>query len=156
RDGGPEEWFQVQMEAAYARLADAGEPPPPAPAAPTGFASILRPGHREEVLARPAASVWLDRLGEDKRREGASVRAAAAVLAAAPAAPFVPGARNWLPLGPTVVLHGQTIGNEPVGGRVAGLAVAPGGRIVYAASSCGGVFRSDDGATTWRSLMDGF
>ena len=73
-----------------------------------------------------------------------------------PGAPAIPGARNWLPLGPTVVLEGQTVGGEPVGGRTVGLAVAAGGQRVYAASACGGVFRSDDGGTSWASMMDAF
>jgi hypothetical protein len=55
-----------------------------------------------------------------------------------------------------VVLNGQTVGGQPVGGRVAGLAIAPGGAVVYAASANGGVFRSRDGGTTWQSLMDRF
>jgi photosystem II stability/assembly factor-like uncharacterized protein len=54
------------------------------------------------------------------------------------------------------VLNGQTAGSEPVAGRVVGLAIAPGGQIVYAATACGGVFRSDDGGTSWNSLMDAF
>ncbi|MDQ3926046.1 MAG: hypothetical protein M3272_03545, partial [Actinomycetota bacterium] len=33
---------------------------------------------------------------------------------------------------------------------------APGGQVVYAASANGGVFRSDDGGISWRSLMDAF
>ena len=74
----------------------------------------------------------------------------------AAALPSVPTARDWLPLGPTVVLNGQTIGNQPVGGRVGGLAIASGGALVYAASANGGVFRSRDGGTTWQSLMDRF
>src|SRR5262249_16008565 len=68
----------------------------------------------------------------------------------------VPGGRNWSPLGPTMVLQGQTVGAEPIGGRVAGIAIAPGGQIIYAASACGGVFRSDNGGTSRRTLMDGF
>jgi hypothetical protein len=71
-------------------------------------------------------------------------------------AAFVPGARNWLPLGPSIVLNGQTVGNQPVAGRVAGLAISSGGGVVYAASANGGVFRSSNGATTWQSLMDRF
>jgi hypothetical protein len=79
-----------------------------------------------------------------------------AATAAAPAAPSIVGGRNWLPLGPTSVLNGQTVGGEAVGGRVSGIAVAPGGQIVYVAAAAGGVFRSDDGGNSWRSLMDGF
>ena len=54
------------------------------------------------------------------------------------------------------MLEGQTVGGEPVGGRTVGLAVAAGGQRVYAASACGGVFRSDDGGTSWASMMDAF
>jgi hypothetical protein len=43
-----------------------------------------------------------------------------------------------------------------MGGRVAGIAVAPGGKLAYAASANGGVFRTDDGGFSWRPLMDDF
>ncbi len=69
-------------------------------------------------------------------------------------APIVPGGVNWLPLGPTVVMNGQTGGGErqPVAGRIAGLAIGPGGTVVYAASANGGVFRSGDGALSWDAM----
>jgi len=76
--------------------------------------------------------------------------------AAAPGAPSIPGQKNWTPLGPSVVVNGQAQGLPPIGGRVSGIAVAPGGQVVYAASANGGVFRSDDGGMTWRALMDAF
>jgi hypothetical protein len=103
-------------------------------------------------------TAWLTLLAEYKRRKTLARTRKPLLRAglAAPAAPFVPGARNWLPLGPSVVILGQTVGNEPVGGRVSGLAVAPGGQLVYAASANGGIFRSSDGGTTWKSMMDGF
>jgi hypothetical protein len=107
------------------------------------------PGARA-TNAEAAKTNWRDVLVAYRKRKSAATRA----RMAAPA-PVVPGGRNWLSLGPTVVLNGQTVGNQPVGGRVSGLAVAPGGQIVYAASANGGVFRSDDGATSWRALMDG-
>jgi photosystem II stability/assembly factor-like uncharacterized protein len=91
--------------------------------------------------------VWREAILEYRRRKVASRPRGA---------PAIPGARNWVPLGPSVVLQGQTVGSQPVAGRVARLAIAPGGSIVYAASANGGVFRSNDGATSWRSLMDGF
>jgi hypothetical protein len=100
------------------------------------------------TLFKPVApTTWRDLLGEVKRRR---------MAIAAAAAPIIPGAKNWLPLGPTVVMNGQTVGNQPVAGRVARLCVAPGGQVLYAATANGGVFRSDDGATSWQSLMDGF
>jgi hypothetical protein len=158
-DEGPAAWFVAQMESAYARL----EPATGAPAreaAPAGlprsgssFESRLVPGAGEASLASPDRAVWIDRLREYKQRKAAAAQARAAVR---PGAPTVPGGRNWLPLGPTVVLHGQTVGDEPVGGRTVGIAVAKGGRRVYAATACGGVFRSDDGGTSWASMMEGF
>lgn len=103
------------------------------------------------AVAPQNGSVWRDVLNEYKRRKAAALQAR--MLAPTPTAA---GARNWLPLGPTVVLNGQTVGNQPVAGRVSGLAIAPGGQVVYAASANGGVFRSDDGGTSWRAMMDGF
>src|SRR5215203_972527 len=69
-------------------------------------------------------------------------------------APVIPGAVNWLPLGPMVVMDGQTGGGErqPVAGRIAGLAIGPGGAVIYAASANGGVFRSIDGALSWEAM----
>lgn len=155
-DGGPRSWFLEQVEASYLRMMPKGATAAmPAGAAASTFRSVLRPGDDESTLATVSKSVWLDRLLEYKRRKAAAVAAPAAV-AVAPPAPVVPGGRNWSPLGPTMVLQGQTVGEEPIGGRVAGIAIAPGGQIIYAASACGGVFRSDNGGTSWRSLMDGF
>ena len=157
-DEGPTGWFLPQIESTYARLMPADQP---ALTAARGrkrtlgaraFRSVLQPGSGEEVLHQAAPTVWLDRLAEYKQRKAAAQLRAAA----APAAPAIPGAVNWLPLGPSVVVNAQTVGNESVGGRVVGLAIAPGGQIVYAASACGGVFRSEDGGTSWHSLMDGF
>ena len=108
------------------------------------------------MIARAQPTVWRDIFLEYKRRKAAAIAAPPAAAAGAPPAPFVPGARNWLPLGPSVVMDGQTVGNQPVAGRVSRLAVAPNGAVVYAASANGGVFRSADGGTTWRSMMDRF
>jgi hypothetical protein len=155
---GPRGWFLPQIEETYTRLAPpaaAAVPTPAAmPASGVAFASVLQPGEGEAVLAQAAPTTWLERLAEYKHRKAAVVPGGAPALGSG--APVVPGARNWLPLGPTIVLHGQTVGNEPVGGRIGGLAVVPGGNVLYAAAACGGVFRSDDGGTSWRSLMDGF
>jgi hypothetical protein len=106
------------------------------------------------VPAQP--TVWRDVFLEYKQRKAQAVAAPPVMAAAAPMAPFIPGARNWLPLGPSIVMDGQTVGNQPVAGRVSRLAVAPGGAVVFAATANGGVFRSGDGGTTWRSMMDRF
>lgn len=165
-EDGPLGWLLPTMESAYTRLVPRGsvaEPPLDSPLAaePVPLAvsfSSIQPGG--SALLEPAApTVWRDVFLEYKRRKATAAPAPApapsAITFGMPA-PFVPGARNWLPLGPSVVLEGQTVGEQPVAGRVAGIAVAPGGNVVYAASANGGVFRSDDGAATWRSMMDRF
>lgn len=157
RDRGPRSWFLEQIEASYARLAP--DPAPAARRAAGSFSSRLRPGRGEEVFAEVGASVWRDRLAEYRRRKAAVVRPVARGFGTAglrAGAPIVPGGRNWRPLGPTMLLDGQTVGEQPVAGRVSGIAIAAGGEIAYAATACGGVFRTDDGGATWQSLMDGF
>ncbi len=50
-------------------------------------------------------------------------------------------------------MNGQTgAERQPVAGRVAGLAIGPGGAVIYAASANGGVFRSRDGALSWEAM----
>jgi hypothetical protein len=163
REGGPLGWFVPQVEGTYSRLESpaslADRPTRPAAArkgaAPRG---MVRPQMTGPGLVDAApADLWIDRLAEYKQRKAAAtLTRLAPAPGMVPTAPAITGARNWLPLGPSVVMHGQTIGEEPIGGRVCGIAVVPGGQVIYAATACGGVFRSDDGATTWRSLMDGF
>ena len=165
REGGPRQWLYPTLESAYTKLvareeAGAGESAKaPEASKPAGtrvaFKSSLQPGKGEGVLADTPQNFWLDRLGEYKRGK-ASRPAAMTAMAVGPPGAVVPGAKNWSPLGPSVVIHGQAKGLPSVGGRIAGIAVAPGGKIVYAASANGGVFRSDDGGMSWRSLMDAF
>ncbi|MEZ4870192.1 MAG: LysM peptidoglycan-binding domain-containing protein [Caldilineaceae bacterium] len=81
---------------------------------------------------------------------------AAARAAAAPAT--LPGlAHNrWMPVGPMAVqatIYGRTTAYS---GRVADIAVAPGGKRLYVATANGGVWRSGDEGHTWQSLMDAF
>jgi photosystem II stability/assembly factor-like uncharacterized protein len=159
-DEGPLEWFTPLMEETYFRLAPRGEPRPPARAAlPAGrraFESRHEAGASESALSTPPPTVWQDRLREYKARKAAAMLRPVAEAAMVAGAPAIPGGNNWLPLGPTVVLNGQTVGDQPVGGRVSGIAIDPTGQIVYVATASGGVFRSLDGGTSWRSLMDGF
>jgi photosystem II stability/assembly factor-like uncharacterized protein len=146
---GPLGWLAPDLESAYSRLVVRGQE--------TGAEALPANGVRAKsrieapTFARVDRTVWRELLTEFKKRKAAAAQA----RMAAPA-PVVPGGRNWLPLGPTLVLNGQTVGNQPVAGRVSGLAVTVGGQTVYAASANGGVFRSDDGGTSWRALMDGF
>jgi hypothetical protein len=70
------------------------------------------------------------------------------------APPVPPPHNNWVPIGPSGVRQGQAANRPIVSGRATGIAVAPGGQLVYVASANGGVWRSDDGGRAWRSLMD--
>ncbi|HVO16075.1 MAG TPA: hypothetical protein VMV26_12710 [Alphaproteobacteria bacterium] len=146
---GPLGWIQTTLEECYGQTSSR-DMAAPAVAIP---AAKRRP-NGTTALAKAASTVWQNVLLTYKRRKAATPRGRAA-LSGRPAA-MVPGARNWLPLGPSVVLDGQTVGGQPVAGRVAQLAIAPGGTVIYAVSANGGVFRSEDGATTWRPLMDSF
>src|SRR5206468_2851551 len=128
-----------QMESSYTRLAAKGAP---APAGALKITASALTSTARATLHTAQPTVWRDALLEYKRSKAAAL-ARPAAMRAAPAAPAIPGARNWVPLGPSVVLQGQTVGNQPVAGRVARLAVAPGGSILYAASANGGVFRSN-------------
>lgn len=150
---GPLEWLLPMMESSYTPLTPYGGQlaDRPATATPSAFTS-----NDVATISAPAETVWRDVLLEYKQRKSAATAPLPPAMMAGPAAPFIPGARNWMPLGPSVVLDGQTVSNQPVSGRVSRLAVAPGGAVVYAATANGGVFRSADGGTSWRSMMDRF
>jgi hypothetical protein len=169
REHGPVKWIMPAMESAYARLGPSTEAAvsvtagkAPRKAAAKGVRVMIQRGAGQDFYAplQEHQTIWLDRLHEYKKRKAdAHARRIAAPGAAgltALAGPFIPGAKNWTPLGPSVVMNGQAVGLPPVGGRVAGIAVALGGNIVYVASANGGVFRSDDMGVTWRSCMDSF
>lgn len=154
-ESGPREWLVPLREATYVPLVPRGTEPPRVRRGMTE--SVLMPGvSATAAVATPADDVWLNQLAEFKRRKAAAMTKEALVPIAAPAAPFVPGGRNWTPLGPSVVTGGQAKGRPSVAGRVSGIAIAPGGSILYAATANGGVFRSDDAGVTWTSLMDAF
>ena len=160
---GPVEWLFPMLEEAYTRLGprDVVEPALVAPSRPAAArtkparaiaaaANAIR--HEEKLvegrLAQLDRSYWEDVLREyHERRVGvveAQVGPAAAALIS-PAMPALPGQNNWTPLGPSVVARGQTGNRAAISGRVAGIAIAPGGQRVYAATANGGVWRSDDG-----------
>jgi hypothetical protein len=66
----------------------------------------------------------------------------------------VEGARNWVPIGPSAVRHGQADQQPVVSGRVPDLAVSADGQRVYVASANGGVWRSVDAGRSWDPLSD--
>jgi photosystem II stability/assembly factor-like uncharacterized protein len=162
RESGPRKWFIPIVESAYTELASRDESRararrPGAIQSKAAFRSRWQPGHGEDVLAKGKQDFWLDRIREYRDRAVAAVVGRATIRRALfRPGPVIVGEKNWSPLGPSVVLNGQAVGNPAVGGRISGIAVAPGGELVYAGSANGGVFRSDDGGQSWRSLMDAF
>ena len=159
RESGPRKWLFPILESAIPRslhvarrraVALPEKCARRANAAPALFAVIFNPAREKMFSQLRPTPFWVDRLREYKQRKAASF------ITRTTRGPVVPGAKNWSPLGPSVVLNGQAQGYPSVGGRVSGIAVANGGQIVYAASANGGVFRSDDAGQSWRSLMDGF
>src|SRR5439155_2697836 len=155
-EGGPLGWISEMLETGHTPLEEAGAA---RPAAAIAISSSRIGLASPRIVSPPSSGFWRDTLLEYKQRKAASAQAGAPVpvtMGSLATTAFVPGARNWVPLGPSVVINGQTIGSQLIGGRVARLAVAPGGSVLYAASSNGGVFRSADGGTTWRSMMDRF
>lgn len=60
----------------------------------------------------------------------------------------------WTAIGPSVMRNGQAFTRPPVSGRVPSIALSRYADVVYAATSNGGVWRSDDAGLSWRPLMD--
>jgi hypothetical protein len=163
---GPLEWLSPMLEEAYTKLqpkedfdaAAARKAPRKAKkkGEPPAFASTHQAGADESVLAQLPRSHWEDHLLEYRRRQRSARAKAAPRAGIAPRMPAIPGQNNWTPLGPSVMARGQTASRAAISGRVAGIAIAPGGARIYVAAANGGVWRSDDTGQTWLSTMDGF
>jgi hypothetical protein len=164
-----EDTLAVKLEQVYARLGPAPkeqdeERRPRSDAKGGRHVETLFPPDvpREEVLAAELPpSYWLDvrqewaqRVVEQREREGLETNTPNKNGDLPTAG--VPGANNWVPIGPSVARKGQATGNPPISGRAGRLAIAPGGMRVYVASADGGVWRSDNGGESWRPTMDGF
>jgi hypothetical protein len=148
-----------QAEAAEA-AAKARKPPRGAKgkAKARAFVSTHQKGLGESVLAELPRSHWEDQLLRFHRRKArpANRPTAAREALIAPGMPALPGQNNWTPIGPAVMTRGQTANRAAISGRVAGIAIAPGGTRIYVATANGGVWRSDDAGQSWLSTMDGF
>ncbi len=61
----------------------------------------------------------------------------------------------WTAIGPAPLPNGQTSPTKPVSGRVTAIAVDPSdANTVYVGTAQGGVWRSTNGGTSWKALMD--
>jgi hypothetical protein len=125
-----------------------------------GKTSLFVPGPGRAALNKLPSSYWSDirhawveRLHREQR---VIIKRAPQTKGGEPPQPGVPGANNWIPIGPSVVRKGQASGNPPISGRVTRIAIAPGENRVYVATADGGAWRSDDAGASWRSTMDGF
>ena len=70
--------------------------------------------------------------------------------------PGVIGQLNWIPIGPSAVLHGQASGQPVVSGRCQDLGVSSDGQRIFAGTANGGVWRSLDGGGSWTPMSDEF
>jgi len=66
---------------------------------------------------------------------------------------------TWTPLGPAPIPNGQTdplyVNEVPVSGRVTAIAVDPAdANTLYVGTAQGGLYRTQNGGTTWTPLMD--
>jgi hypothetical protein len=109
--------------------------------------------HGAEALAPLPATFWRDTLSQFRTRRAQQRRAGGRTK---PGEPGVPGQSNWTPIGPSIARKGQAGGHPGMSGRIARIAVAPGGSRVYVATALGGVWRSDDGGATWDTNEDSF
>src|SRR5512138_2102474 len=168
-EGGPRFWLLPRLEAAYSAMRPREEAEKfeagladrerrfvqartrrrvkpgrrPAPAGP--LVSRLQPGRADDVLAEPAPEFWRTRLQEYYQRKEKATAGIVPRVAVLPGMPALPGANNWVPIGPALAARGQADGRPAIGGRTSRLAIAASGSRMYAATANGGVFRSDDG-----------
>jgi hypothetical protein len=127
------------------------------------FASVLQPGRGEDVLAPLPPDYWFhvmqqyrERRHQKRLKDGLRPKSWFSLDLEPPPSPGIPGQNNWLSIGPSVIRKGQADGRPGVSGRTSGIAIAPGGMRVYVATADGGVWRSDDGGSTWLSTMDDY
>ncbi len=62
---------------------------------------------------------------------------------------------QWTAKGPAPIMGGQTPGNQPVSGRISGIAPHPTNpNQIYVTAASGGVWKTTDGGTNWTPLTD--
>jgi hypothetical protein len=126
------------------------------------FTSLLQPGRGKEVLAEIPRDYWYQLMLQYRKRQAQARKQTGAKQktinfhSSVPPSPGIPGANNWLSIGPSVVRKGQAGGRPGINGRTSGIAIAPGVTRVYIAAADGGVWRSDDGGARWLSTMENY
>jgi hypothetical protein len=163
-DPGPASWLTPFLEARYTRLRPKlrrAEPSEKQPDESGEFRSVLQPGRGKEVLAEVAATYWHDLFIQYRRRQAQARKEVRSIGRISfdnlvPPSPGVPGANNWIPIGPSVVRRGQPTGRPAVSGRANGIAITTGETRVYVSTADGGIWRSDDAGASWYSTMDNF
>ncbi len=62
---------------------------------------------------------------------------------------------TWFPIGPAPILNGNVPGNQPLAGRITGIAAEPTDpNTIYIASAGGGVWKTTDAGNSWTPLTD--
>ena len=124
-----------------------------------------RPKFEVDDPARRLGELFQDRqFGSDKTTKFSHLRVAAMAAARALSplnetntTPATPGGNNWVELGPTAVVNGQTYGGARVlvSGRISEIVQHPtNGSIIYFSGARGGVWKTTDGGLTWTPMSD--
>jgi photosystem II stability/assembly factor-like uncharacterized protein len=61
---------------------------------------------------------------------------------------------SWTAIGPASIANGQVPGGGLVSGRITGIAGGATANTIYIAAAGGGVWKTTDGGTSWKSLTD--
>lgn len=131
-------------------------------AAQSGAAPIT--GHLPESELREGDVLMRDYIESLKRSapNGMPSMARTHAIEAAGSMPALSGPGNWTFIGPDVITNGQgnatNIACSPVrinvSGRVTALAFGKDPSTIYLGSASGGLWRSTDGASSWKPLLD--
>jgi photosystem II stability/assembly factor-like uncharacterized protein len=118
---------------------------------------VLQDKPRERAVVHARARRQGAKGGSNAEARLAALRAGRPeVLSPAPS-PVIPGASNWMPLGPSAIPNGQTYSGARVlvSGRVTEILVHPTTpSTLFVATARGGVWKTEDGGRTWMPRSD--
>ena len=118
----------------------------------TAPVTVDREWAQRSVAKRGRAADRLAWRGQMRGRVDITALSAAVARLTARAAPAPGQAHRWVPIGPSVVRHGQAAGAPRVVGRIRQVQADGTGRRAYAIGANGGVWYTDDGASTWSPV----